>query len=274
MNKNIWILIILAIIIVVLTGFLFWPAKNNRQSVIAPTAGITINSIKSGEEISSPLKITGIVNGDGWVGFEGQVGTVKLLDNAGKELSSGILNATTEWTTLPTNFETTLNFTANNSGPATLIFKNENPSGDPSRDKTFSLPVTIKAGAETTTVKVYFQDPVASNTNCKAVKSAERTVPKTQAVARAALERLLLGPTSEEKQIYITSINSGVKIQSLTIENETAYVDFDETLEKNVGGSCRVASIRAEITETLKQFSTVKNVVISINGRTEDILQP
>jgi len=45
-------------------------------------------------------------------------------------------------------------------------------------------------------------------------------------------------------------------------------------LQYQVGGSCRVSAIRAQIIETLKQFSTVKNVVISINGRTEDILQP
>ena len=53
-----------------------------------------------------------------------------------------------------------------------------------------------------------------------------------------------------------------------------AYVDFDEQLEFQVGGSCRVSAIRAQIIQTIKQFSTVKDVIISINGRTEDILQP
>lgn len=144
MKKEIWILIILGIIIIVLAGALFWPkpTKNNPQP--QNVTGIQITSPKAGEEVSLPLKITGSVNGEGWSGFEGQVGTVKLLDSVGKELASGILSATTEWTTLPTNFETTINFTAANSGPATLVFKNENPSGDPSRDKTFSLPVKIK----------------------------------------------------------------------------------------------------------------------------------
>jgi spore germination protein GerM len=53
-----------------------------------------------------------------------------------------------------------------------------------------------------------------------------------------------------------------------------AKVDFDERLGFQVGGSCRVSAIRAQITETLMQFSTVKSVVVSINGRTEDVLQP
>jgi len=35
-----------------------------------------------------------------------------------------------------------------------------------------------------------------------------------------------------------------------------------------------VAAIRAQIRETLKQFPTVDEVIISIDGRTEDILQP
>ena len=34
------------------------------------------------------------------------------------------------------------------------------------------------------------------------------------------------------------------------------------------------AAIRVQITETLEQFPTVDSVIISIDGRTEDILQP
>ena len=65
-----------------------------------------------------------------------------------------------------------------------------------------------------------------------------------------------------------------MRIQGLTIENGVAKVDFSEQLEFQVGGSCRVAAIRAQITDTLKQFPTVDSVVISIDGRTEDVLQP
>jgi len=130
--------------------------------------------------------------------------------------------------------------------------------------------------SEAIEVKVYFNnDKMDPAYSCNKVFAVTRTIPKTPAVARAALEELLKGPTDEEKtQGFLTSINSGVKIQSLTIENSTAKIDFDERLEYQVGGSCRVSAIRAQITQTLKQFSTVQNVIISINGRTEDILQP
>ncbi len=129
---------------------------------------------------------------------------------------------------------------------------------------------------ETTKVKIYFNnsklDPEVS---CNKVFAVEREILKTPAVGQAALENLLKGPTDTEKaEGYSTSINPEVKIQKLIIDNGTAKVDFDEQLEFQVGGSCRVAAIRAQITQTLKQFSTVKEVIISINGRTEDILQP
>ena len=125
-------------------------------------------------------------------------------------------------------------------------------------------------------VRVYFNnnqwDP---ETSCNKVFPVEREIQKTQAVAGAALEELLKGPTEKEAtERYITSINPGVKIKKLTIEEGTAKVDFDNNLEFQVGGSCRVSAIRAQITETLKQFPTVKDVIISIDGRTEDILQP
>lgn len=131
-------------------------------------------------------------------------------------------------------------------------------------------------GEEFLTIKVYFNnsqmDPEFS---CNKVFPVERKIIKTQAVARAALEELFKGPTDAEKEAgFFTSINPGVKIQSLKIENYLAKIDFDEQLEFQVGGSCKVAAIRAEITQTLKQFPTVKDVLISINGRTEDILQP
>ena len=83
------------------------------------------------------------------------------------------------------------------------------------------------------------------------------------------------GSTDNDKsEGFFSNINPGVKIQSLVIEEGVAKVDFDPQLEYQVGGSCRVAAIRAEITQTLKQFPSVENVIISINGRTEDILQP
>ncbi|MDP1538822.1 MAG: GerMN domain-containing protein [bacterium] len=129
---------------------------------------------------------------------------------------------------------------------------------------------------ELMTVKAFFNnDNLDPEFSCNKVFPVEREIVKTQAVARAALEELLKGATDvDREQGFFTSINPNVKIQSLTIENGLAKVDFDEQLEFQVGGSCRVAAIRAQIRETLEQFPTINEVLISIDNRTEDILQP
>jgi spore germination protein GerM len=45
-------------------------------------------------------------------------------------------------------------------------------------------------------------------------------------------------------------------------------------MDYQMGGSCRVTAIRAQITQTLEQFSTIKNVIISVNGSVDEALQP
>jgi len=129
---------------------------------------------------------------------------------------------------------------------------------------------------EEMTIEVYFNNSeMNTDQDCSKVFSAERTIEKTQAPARKAIELLIAGPTEEEKENgYLSSVNTDTEINSLSIEDGTAYIDFNENLEKEVGGSCLVQSIKSQIEETLKQFSTVNNVVISVEGETETILQP
>lgn len=252
---------------------------NDGQASTGTETSLQILSPKSGEIIGSPLTISGSVNGDGWSGFEGQVGTVKLLDENGQELAFGILKATTEWTSLPTQFEAILNFTSPKAQNGKLVFANENPSGLPEKNKTFALPVSIKAVAgDTMNVKVYFNNTKSDPNmlDCSKVYPVTRIIPKTEAVGRAALAELIKGPTEQEKAAgYVSNlINSDTTIQNLTIKDGVAKVDFSAALERGVGGSCRVSAIRSQIIETLKQFPTVKDVIISVDGRTEDILQP
>ncbi len=117
------------------------PQNNNEPSI---NSGLEVFSPKPNDVVSSPLKITGVVKGDGWTGFEGQVGRVTLQDSTGKELASAPLTATTEWTQLPTHFEANVTFNKGQATSGKLIFHNENASGDPKKEKTFIIPVTFK----------------------------------------------------------------------------------------------------------------------------------
>ncbi|MFA7654056.1 MAG: GerMN domain-containing protein [Candidatus Magasanikbacteria bacterium] len=134
----------------------------------------------------------------------------------------------------------------------------------------------VNDSVELIKLKVFFiNSQLDPGVSCVKVFSVERFVTSTPAVGLAALQQLLVGPTKSEKAGgFGTTINPGVTVQKLTIENGIARVDFNDELDRQAGGSCRVSAIRAQIEATLKQFSTVKEVIISINGQSEDILQP
>jgi hypothetical protein len=267
------IVVIIVIILAVAVGVLLTMKPQNNPNIIQPEEEIVISSPKPNQLVETPLVLEGKARGN-WF-FEASF-PIQLLDADNNILATSHVQATSDWMTedfVP--FKGEISFISRSDGKGTLVFKKDNPSGLPQYDKEFRMPVLLKK-TEIIKVKAYFNnsnlDPEFS---CNKVFMVEREVAKTQATAKAALEELLAGPTEEEKsEGFFTSINTGVEIQSLTIQDGTAKVDFSDQLEYQVGGSCRVSAIRAQITETLKQFSTVENVVISINGRTEDILQP
>jgi len=236
--------------------------------------GIKVTTPARDQQIQSPLVILGEARGP-W--FFEAVFPVKLVDENDNILGSGLATAESEWTTenfVP--FKATLNFLPKSTTTkGFLLLNNDNPSGLPENDRQLRIPVTLPTG-EFETVKVFFNnnelDPTVS---CNQVFPVEKRRAKTEAVARAALDELFKGPSSLDLDYgYYTNLPSGVEIQKLTIENGVAKVDFNQKLEEAAGGSCRVSAVRAQITETLKQFSTVKSVIISINGETEEILQP
>lgn len=239
---------------------------------------IQLTTPRSNQTISSPLLIEGEVRGS-WF-FEGDF-PIKLLDEYGNLIATAVAQAQGDWMTGDfVLFKATLEFALSTSTRATLILEKDNPSGLPENADELRVPVRFQTGVTatttTTTIKVYFNhDKLDPEFSCNKVFPVERQIAKTEALARAALKELLTGPTQTEKDNgFFTSINPDVEVQELVIENGTIRVDFNEQLEFQVGGSCRVAAIRAQITETLKQFPTVDKIIISINGRTEDILQP
>jgi len=135
------------------------------------------------------------------------------------------------------------------------------------------LPVVFESARRR--VKLYWNNErLDTEISCNKVFATEHLIPKTQTPARASLEELLRGPTEEEVAGgYSTSLPRGVQVRSLVVRNGVAYADFNEGLQ-NVGGSCMVTAIRAQITQTLKQFPSIREVVISVLGNVEEALQP
>jgi len=245
--------------------------KQNAEIPPAPIEkNITIISPKANETVSFPF----VVKGEARV-FENQF-NIRIKSYDGAILYEDIVMANAPDMGQFGPYEKNIDYLLKQPENNNLILEVLDYSAkDGSEQDLVSVPIKINF-SETRKVKIFLGssklDPEAS---CNKVFAVERIIPKTQTPSIATINVLLKGQSAEEKNTgYFTSINADVKLQKLTIENGTAKADFDEQLEASVGGSCRVSAIRAQITETLKQFPSVKDVIISINGRTEDILQP
>ena len=167
---------------------------------------------------------------------------------------------------------------------------------------------------ETIETRVYFSNSLKEieagypEIRCEIVYPVIRVIPKTEAIIEATISELLKGPTEEEKnQGYLSNIpdieeverysfyqytyhgwagwltcdgeempfrKGQVVLLSLNISNTTAFADFSGEIHAYGGGSCRVDAIRSQITNTLKQFPGIEEVIISVDGERECILQP
>lgn len=237
---------------------------------------IVIETPRPGQEISSPLIIKGKARGT-WY-FEASF-PARLIDANGKVLITMPIQATGEWmTTEFVPFTAKMDFTAPSSKTGTLILQKDNPSGLAINDDELRIPIVFtdfnpNAG-DKTSIKVFFGNS-DRGAECEETLSVIREVSKIATIGKTAIEELLKGPTTaEQSDGFSTALNIGVKVNSLNISNGIARVDFGLELNTGVAGSCRVQAIRAQIEETLKQFPSVQNVIISINGKTENILEP
>lgn len=274
MKKQFLLIIILAVIIIILAGVLLIPGMGWRDKIIPDedTFAIRNLSVKSGQEITSPLVVEGEARGT-WF-FEASF-PIKITDEQGNALGISYAQAQSEWMTedfVP--FKGEITYVSKIDGNGFLVLEKDNPSGLPENADAIKIPVVLKKVGYIK-VEVFFgnsdMDPEFS---CNKVFPMERETLKTEAVARAAIEELLKGPTQQEKNAgYFSSIPEGSKLNSIFITDGIAKIDFDEIAESG-GGSCSMAGRVAQITQTLKQFPTIKTIVISINGRTEDIFQP
>ncbi|HYP41747.1 MAG TPA: GerMN domain-containing protein, partial [Chloroflexia bacterium] len=143
-------------------------------------------------------------------------------------------------------------------------------------------------------VKLYWVDPDKAQAGEieTAFVPVERVIPRTERVGAATLEELLWGPDPRVKAFagLSTSIplpdevlsrrdnnpswGPRVRLLKLEIENGVAIPDFSREINAYGGGSSRVSFINWQIVTTLRQFPSVRSVVIAVEGRTGDVLQP
>lgn len=278
MNK---LLMFLLVVLILIAGA-WWFMSRSVDTLVAPTispsptfsttplpsitgqGSIILSSPKNGDLVDSPILVTGQARA-----FENQF-MVQLQDASGNVVYSASVMSEASDIGQWGNFKVYIPVPAGMGQDFKVEALEYSAKGDGTLGGYGSADVKLKS-TETSTVDVAF----VVSTDCVTTKMFPRTIIKTQSVGLISLSELLKGPTESEKvQGAIAVIPEETKLNSLRLSGTTAYADFNYALDAGVGGSCRVQAIRAEIENTLKQFPTVKDVVISINGRTEDILQP
>jgi len=137
--------------------------------------------------------------------------------------------------------------------------------------------VSFPQKTETMTIKLYFLNEKMNPNleDCRDVKPVTRTIPKTKAVANAALEELLKGVTPEEaKNGFVSFTPEETKgiLKSIKIKNKTAYINFNKNVYEQMGTattSCG-GGFFSSVEETLFQFPTIKKVFYAIEGKPAD----
>lgn len=92
------------------------------------------------------------------------------------------------------------------------------------------------------------------------------TVPRTQGILRAALEKLLSAKQQfyGEAGYYNALYQSNLQVGTVTIEQGKATIHLTGSI--SLGGVCDAPRVEAQIEQTALQFSTVNDVEVFING--------
>ncbi|MDD5447597.1 MAG: GerMN domain-containing protein [Actinomycetota bacterium] len=93
----------------------------------------------------------------------------------------------------------------------------------------------------------------------------------------SAIAKLLEGPTEEEREEGLTTaIPDGTKLNSYSVENGVARLDFSSRLLEYGGGSAMVESITNQIMKTvIDNGSGIEEVKITVDGvPSQEALQP
>ncbi|MBN8493759.1 MAG: GerMN domain-containing protein [Burkholderiales bacterium] len=135
------------------------------------------------------------------------------------------------------------------------------------------LALATTPAAADTVLRVYFNNAQRAGTeaDCAIVFERTRQAPRTQAVATAALQQLFAGPTEAERAAGYRSPFSAATaglLKRVHITQGTAYVDLHDLRAQlpGVTSSCGAAEFTLAIERTLRQFATVRRVLLAIDS--------
>lgn len=262
----------------------FWSNQTTNQSRSNDKDGLVNDAVQPGEvaiidsniivlqpvsntAITSPLAVSGRAKVN-----SNQV-VIRLKDNFGTVVATStapINPAENEWG----GFSGSLSFTRQQTALGVLEVFSLNPQTS-QEENLISVPITFKNFTKPR-VKVFFNntegDPGLAQ--CDKVYPIERETDGSVPLLIVALGELLTGPSAKDiSDGFISQIpKEGVKIQQLNVDKNVLNIDFNSAIQQGVTTTCAFIAIRAQITQTAKQFSGFKDVVITINGKADGVL--
>lgn len=235
---------------------------------------VILNNPKRNQIINGQVVIEGEARGTMY--FEGSF-PLEIRDGEGNSIARGFAQMTGDtWMTADyVPFRSVLYLqNIGNAEVGELVLRNNNPSDNEGTRIEVSMPIRLVPATSTREISVYFSKMITGTESCDTVAAAPRTIPLNESPAREALYALLSGPISSDYQQSLSSnIPFHVELLGLRINNGVAYADFSQELNR-IAGSCAVTAVRAQIENTLTQFDEIDSVVILVEGREEDVLQP
>jgi hypothetical protein len=150
--------------------------------------------------------------------------------------------------------------------PAPSADESAAPTDAPSEEPTApdASPSPSSKPSATTIVRTYFW--LGGGQGSAGLVATLREVPGTKAVATAAVNALLAGPTAlESRNVISTAVPDGTQLLGLTIEGGVATVNLSSEFAS--GGDANAAQTRiGQVVYTLTQFPSVKSVVVQVEG--------
>jgi germination protein M len=137
------------------------------------------------------------------------------------------------------------------------------PSGSPAPTAR-PTPTPTRTPADTMVIRAYFV--LDGDVGVEGLVPTLREVPKTTAVARAAMETLLRADILADDNLA-SAIPVGTRLLGLTIRDGIATVDLSREFESG-GGSASAFRRLGQVVYTLTQFSTVRAVLFQVEGKT------
>jgi germination protein M len=126
---------------------------------------------------------------------------------------------------------------------------------------------------ESRKARLYFAS--VGQTGTIELKSVIRPIPSSDSPLRDTLEALLKGPSSQELNLGLVSmIPTEARVRSVTMQGDTAVVDFNESFRFNPQGLEAMDVQLRQVVYAATEFPSVKKVQIRIEGSTVQYLGP